>query len=245
MLKELLIEKTPKYSDILPFSEKRVTYRPFLVREEKNLMIARETSSFEDLMITIRDVINSCVDGLPNNDSANLPFCDLEYIFLKIREKSLGETVECVISCPVTKESVNTALDLTKVEISNKKFTTKIKLDDSITVTMTQPTMNTYLALNKFEISEEEESVIKLLALCVKEIKSNDEVYQTKDLPQEEVVQFIESLTAKQFALLLNFLKAIPTIQKTVDYTTKDGVKRSIVLKGFSDFLELFLVMRL
>jgi len=87
MLKELLIEKTPKYTEILPISQKRISYRPFVVREEKNLMIAKETSSFENLMTTIQEVINSCADGLPHDDCKSIPFCDLEYIFLKIREK--------------------------------------------------------------------------------------------------------------------------------------------------------------
>jgi hypothetical protein len=245
MLKELLIEKTPKYTEVLPFSGKRVTYRPFLVREEKNLMIARETTSFQNLMVTIRDVINSCVTGLPDDDCSNLPFCDLEYIFLKIREKSLGEIVDCVINCPITKENINTQLDLTKVQITNKKLNTKLKLDENISVVMEQPTLNTYLTLDKFEITEEEESVVKLLALCIKEIKSNDEVYYTKEVEQQEVIDFIEALTAKQFSILLNFLKEIPTIQRKVEYKTKDGETRNVNLKGFSDFLELFLVMHL
>ena len=92
MLKELLIENTPKYTQILPFSQTRVTYRPFVVREEKSLMISKETAGFEDLMMTIRNVINNCTTNLPNDDCKNLPFCDLEYLFIKIREKS--ETIK-------------------------------------------------------------------------------------------------------------------------------------------------------
>jgi hypothetical protein len=88
MLKELLIENTPKYTQILPFSQTRVTYRPFVVREEKSLMISKETAGFEDLMMTIRNVINNCTTNLPNDDCKNLPFCDLEYLFIKINEFS-------------------------------------------------------------------------------------------------------------------------------------------------------------
>jgi hypothetical protein len=245
MLKELLIEKTPKYTEILPCSQKRVTYRPFVVREEKNLMIARETSSFENLMTTVQEVINSCTTGMPENDCKNLPFCDLEYLFLKIREKSLGEVVDCIITCPITGERVPTKLDLQKVKLSNKKINNKVKLDNSISVIMQQPTLDTYLKLNKFEIKEEEDGVIELLALCIKEIEAGEENYYAKDVPEQEITQFVESLTSKQFKGLLSFLKEIPTIEHNIEYITSDGIKRSITLRGFADFLELFLVMQI
>ena len=243
MLKELLIEKTPKYTEILPCSQKRVTYRPFVVREEKNLMIAKETSSFENLMTTVQEVINSCTTGIPEDDCKTLPFCDLEYLFLKIREKSLGEVVECYLTCPETQERVVSSVNLQNVKITNKKINEKVKLDSNITIVMKQPTLDTYLKLNKFEFKEEEEGVLELLALCISEIHSKEEIYYTKDLPHEEVQEFIESLTAKQFKGLVSFLKEIPTIEYAIPYKTKDGVERTLTIRGFSDFLELFLVM--
>lgn len=245
MLKELLIEKTPKYTEILPISQKRVTFRPFVVREEKNLLIAKETSSFDNLMTTIQEVINSCTTGLPDNDCKNLPFCDLEYLFLKIREKSVGEIVECYITCPVTDERIRTFIDLRNTKVTNKKPKTKIDLDSSISVTLSQPTLETYLKLNKFNIQEDETGVLELLSLCLEEIHSGEEQYYTKDVPHQEVVQFLESLTAKQFKNLLTFLKDVPTIEQKIEYTTKDGVKRDVSIRGFSDFLELFLVMQI
>ena len=245
MLKELLIENTPKYTQILPFSQTRVTYRPFVVREEKSLMISKETAGFEDLMMTIRNVINNCTTNLPNDDCKNLPFCDLEYLFIKIREKSVGESVVCNITCPITKEVVQTTMDLQKVKITSKKPESKLKIDTNISVVLQQPTMQTYLTLNKYEVKQEEDGVLELLALCISEIHANEEVYYTKDLPHTEVLQFVESLTAKQFSILLNFIKNIPTIEVSIDYVTSDKVKRSIILRGFTDFLELFLVMHL
>lgn len=245
MLKELLIEKTPKYTQVLPITQKRVTYRPFVVKEEKNLIIAKETSSFDNLITTIRDVVNSCTEGLPNDDCKNLPFCDLEYLFIKIREKSLGELVDCVITCPETKEQIETKLDISSIKITNKKINQLIKLDDSITLVMEQPTLQTYLKLNKFEFKEQEEGISKLLALCIKEVKTAEEHLHTKDLQEEEVYEFVEALTAKQFKCLLDYLKEIPTIEQIIDYTTSDGIKRQIKLRGFSDFLELFLVMQI
>lgn len=245
MLKELLIEKTPKYTELLPISQKRINYRPFVVREEKNLIIAKETSSFDNLMMTIREVVNSCAEGLPNDDCKSLPFCDLEYLFIKIREKSLGENVECVVTCPITNEKINTSIDISKLKVTNKKINTKLKLDTNIAVTMQLPTLETYLSLNNFNVKEEEENVFKLLALCIKEVESGEEKFYTKDVPHTEVIEFIEQLSAKQFKILLNFLKEIPTIEQNIEYTTSDGVKRNIVLKGFTDFLELFLVMRI
>jgi hypothetical protein len=102
-----------------------------------------------------------------------------------------------------------------------------------------------YLKLNKFNIQEDETGVLELLSLCIEEIQSGEEQYYTKDVPHEEVIQFLESLTAKQFKNLLNFLKEIPTIEQKIEYATKDGVKRDITIRGFSDFLELFLVMQI
>lgn len=245
MLKELLIEKTPKYTEVLPISQKRVSYRPFIVKEEKNLIIAKETSSFDNLMVTIQDVINSCVDNLPNNDCKHLPFCDLEYIFIKIREKSIGELVDCVITCPITNEKIETKLDLSTVQVTNKKTNSIIKLDSSIKLIMEQPTLETYLKLNKFEFTEEEDGVFKLLALCIKEVISGEEHIYTKDLQDQEIHEFVESLTSKQFKNLLAYLKEIPTIYQDINYTTSDGVNRKITIRGFSDFLELFLVMQI
>lgn len=245
MFKEILIEKTPKYTDILPFLQRRVTYRPFIVREEKNLLIAKETTSFENLMTTIQDVINSCCENLPDNDCKNLPFCDLEFIFLKIREKSLGELVECEIVCPITNETIKTQIDLSKIRITNKKIETKIKLDNSISIVMRVPTLSTYLSLSKFDIKEEEDEVFKLLAMCIKEVQSDEEKFYTNDVPFEEVLQFVEQLTTKQFKQLLNFLKEVPTVEYQINYTTSDGTNRNIMLRGFSDFLELFLVMQI
>ena len=245
MFKELLIEKTPKYTEILPYSQKRVTFRPFVVREEKNLMIAKQTSSFENLMTTIQDVVNSCCEGLPNNDAKNLAFCDLEYLFVKIREKSLGESVECVITCPVTGEKVNAVIDIRTVKLTNKKANTKIKLDNNIAVTMQVPTLETYLSLSKFDIKEEEDEVFKLLAMCIKEVQSGEENLYAADVPLEEITEFVEQLTAKQFKSLLNFLKEIPTIQQDINYITSDRVTRTITIRGFADFLELYLVMQI
>lgn len=244
MLKDLLIEKTPKYTEILPLTQKRVTYRPFVVREEKNLMIAKETSSFENVMTTVQDVVNSCVSGLPDNDCKNLPFCDLEYLFLKIREKSVGEVVDCYITCPETNEIVFTKIDLREIKPTSKKINTKIELDKAISIVLKVPTLETYLTLNKFDIKESEDGVLELLSLCITEIHSGEEQYYAKDVPHEEVIEFLNSLTAKQFKQLLEFLKQIPTIEKTIEYTTKDGINRKLTIRGFSDFLELFLVMQ-
>jgi TusA-related sulfurtransferase len=196
-------------------------------------------------MTTIQEVINSCVTGLPENDCKNLPFCDLEYLFLKIREKSVGEVVECYITCPVTNEKIQSFVDLRNVKVTNKKPKNKIALDSSISVVLAQPTLDVYLKLNKFNIQEDETGVLELLSLCIEEIQSGEEQYYTKDVPHEEVIQFLESLTAKQFKNLLNFLKEIPTIEQKIEYATKDGVKRDITIRGFSDFLELFLVMQI
>jgi len=245
MLKDLLIEKTPKYTEILPISQKRVTFRPFVVREEKNLMIAKETSSFENVMTTVQDVVNSCTSGLPEEDCKNLPFCDLEYLFLKIREKSIGEVVDCYITCPITNQTITTKIDLQDVKITNKKVETKIQLDKGIFVFLKLPTLETYLKLNKFEIKEDEDGILELLSLCITKIHAGEEQYYTCDVPHDEVLQFLNSLTAKQFKLLLDFLKQIPTIEKTIEYTTTDGVNRKLTVRGFSDFLELFLVMQI
>lgn len=245
MFKELLIEKTPKYTEILPYSQKRIIFRPFVVREEKNLLIAKETSSFENLMTTIQDVINSCCENLPENDCKNLPFCDLEYIFLKIRQVSLGENIECQITCPYTNENITTSIDLTKIKLSNKKIETKLKLDNNVQVTMKVPTLSTYISLSKFNITEEEEEIFKLLAMCIKEVQSDEETFYATDVPFEEIMEFVEQLTTKQFKQLLNFLKQIPTVEYEVNYTTSDKINRKIILRGFSDFLALFLVMQI
>lgn len=220
----------PRYSTTQPSTGKLVEFTPFTVKEEKSLLISNSTGNREDFLLTIASIIDSCFrleDG-----AENLPIFDVEYFFIKLRCKSIGEIIESTIVCPYTSEKINITLNLE--DIHPEYFdghTAKINLDNMI-VTMRYPT------LIDFVKKKEKEDYYDMLLKCIKSIETSKELIETKNCSEQNIKDFVDLLTKQQFIKLIEFFKTMPKIQKEIKYETSDGVVREIVLRGIRDFFQ-------
>ena len=220
----------PKYLVIQPSTGKKISFTPFTVKDEKSLLIANNTGNKEDFLMTIGNIISSCFDI--KTDVQSLPIFDIEYFFIKLRCKSVGEIVDTTIICPETNEKVNIHLNLDSIEpITFENHSKKINLDNMI-VTMRYPTLNDFM--NK----KDNEDYYDLMLKCIETIETPKEIIETKNYSIESLKEFLDLLTKPQFNKVIDFFKTMPKIQTELKYTTSDGVDRKVILRGVRDFFQ-------
>ena len=230
---------TPTYQLELPSTGKTVTYRPFLVKEEKVLVIALESEDNKQITNAIKAVLKSCVQT-KGIKVEQLPTFDIEYLFLNIRGKSVGEELEVNIICPDDGEtSVPVYVSLDEIEIYKEKgHTNKIKLDDNLMMEMKYPSLDEFIK-NNFDFNEENQmdQSFQLIASCIDKIYSDEEVWATADCTKKEVNEFLESMNSAQFKEIEKFFETMPKLKHTISVTNpKTKVKSDVVLEGLASF---------
>ena len=230
---------TPTYELELPSTGKTVQYRPFLVKEEKVLVIALESEDNKQITNAIKAVLKSCVltKGIKVD---TLPTFDIEYLFLNIRGKSVGEELEVNIICPddeTTQVPITIALDEIEVE-KDDEHTTKIKLDKNLMMEMAYPSLDQFIKNNfDFNAENQMDQSFQLIASCIDKIYSEDEVWATADCTKKEVNEFLESMNSGQFKEIEKFFETMPKLKHTVSVTNpKTKVKSDVVLEGLASF---------
>jgi hypothetical protein len=222
----------PKYNLKQPSTGNILTYRPFTVKEEKTLVIANQTGSYEDFLSTLSDIIDNCFN-LPV-PSKKLPIFDLEYFFLKLRSKSIGEILEPTIICPVTNEKIKITLNLDEIEpIFNSLHSKNIKISDTMLIKMKYPSVGNFI-----KDSNTKKDYFDLLVECIDSIETPKELIESDNQPKENIMEFVELLTDKEYRKLLEFFKTSPKLEKSIKYRTSDGTEREIILKGLRDFFQ-------
>ncbi len=216
----------PKYEVVIPSTGSKTTFRPFLMKEQRVLMMADSEKSSE-MLLAIAAVVENCVDNV--NDAKKIPMHDLEYLFCQIRSKSVSEMVEPIFTCPETGENVKIGIDLTKIEISRNNPASEIKINDAITFHMRSPMVRDY-------IEESNTDFDSILSHCVEKIVVEDEVYEGVSLSATEKETILENLTKEQYYKIQDYLLEQPKITMDVPYRTSDGTERSIKLEGMKDF---------
>ena len=188
----------------VPSTDEKVKYRPFLVKEEKVLLQAQQSEKPEEMADALVQVINNCTFNKIN--AALLPSFDIEYIFLKIRSKSVGEKVDLMITCPDDNETkVKHTVDLSKVEVEvDEEHNNTISLTDNVSVIMSYPTIKTFQGANLQNMNADE--IVNLTGRCIYQIVDGVETYEAKDLNTKEIDEFLENLTQDQFARIQTFL---------------------------------------
>ena len=230
---------TPTYELELPSSGQTIKYRPFLVKEEKVLVLAMESEDTKQITNAIKAVLKSCVQT-KGVKVETLPTFDIEYLFLNIRGKSVGETLEVNIICPddgETTVAVDIDLDLIQVEKSDD-HSNKIKLDANLMMEMKYPSLDQFIK-NNFDFKEENQmdQSFALIATCIDKIYSEEEVWATADCTKKEVNEFLESMNSSQFKEIEKFFETMPKLQHTVQVTNpKTKVKSDVVLEGLASF---------
>ena len=225
----------PTHTLVLPSTGEEVKFRPFLVKEQKLLLMAQQNEDMKEVADAMIKIISNCT-GL---NSSNLPTFDVEYMFLKIRGKSVGDIVELNLICPDDEvTTVPTKLDLNEVDVQiSENHTNEIKLNDDIKIFMNYPTMTE--ALQNVTATDDVGGVFKMLQACIKEIHSGDEVFHKIDMKTEEITEFVESLNTEQFNSILAFFETMPKLRHVVEVTNpKTGVTSEVLLEGMESFLE-------
>ena len=230
---------TPSYELELPSSGKTIKYRPFLVKEEKVLVIAMESEDTKQITNAIKAVLKSCVQTKGIKIEA-LPTFDIEYLFLNIRGKSVGEELEVNIICPDDGEtSVPVMIALEDIQVEKlDDHSPQIKLDSKLMMEMKYPSLDQFIK-NNFDFNEgnQMDQSFELIAPCIDKIYTEDEVWSTADCTKKEVNEFLESMNSSQFKLIEKFFETMPKLQHTIEVTNpKTKVKSEVVLEGLASF---------
>ena len=230
---------TPTYELVLPSTEKTVRYRPFLVKEEKLLVLALESEDNKQITTAIKTVIKNCI-STKGIKVETLPTFDIEYLFLNIRGKSVGEELEVNIICPddkVTEVPVTIDLDDIQVQKSDD-HNNQIKIDDNIMMEMKYPSLDEFIK-NNFDFKEgnQMEQSFDLIASCIDKIYTEDEVWSTADCTKKEVKEFLESMNSSQFKDIEKFFETMPKLSHTITVKNpKTKVESEVVLEGLASF---------
>ena len=230
---------TPTYELELPSTGKKVKYRPFLVKEEKLLVLALETEDTKDISTAIKTVLKNCIQTR-GVKVENLPTFDIEYLFLNIRGKSVGEEVEVNLIAPDDEETqvpVTISIDDIKIQKS-KEHNSKVKLDDTLMMEMKYPSLDQFIKSN-FDFTEEVsmDQSFDLIASCIDKIYNEEEVWSTADCTKKEVKDFLEQMNSMQFKEIEKFFETMPKLSHSVTFTNpKTKVESTVVLEGLSSF---------
>jgi len=230
---------TPTYELELPSTGASIKYRPFLVKEEKVLVIALESEDNKQITNAIKAVLKNCIlsKGIKVD---SLPTFDIEYLFLNIRGKSVGEDLEVNIICPddnKTQVPVTIALDEIEVQ-KDDNHTNKLKVDDSIMMEMKYPSLDQFIK-NNFDFKEgsQLDQSFDLIASCIDKIYTEDEVWAAADCTKKEMKDFLEQMNSSQFKEIESFFETMPKLSHSVSVTNpKTKVKSEVVLEGLASF---------
>jgi len=228
----------PEYEMELPSTGEKIKYRPFLVREEKILFMAMESQDEKEMVSSVKTIIKNCTNL--KRKVEDLATFEIEFLFLKIRAKSVGETSTFMITCPDDNETqVEVKVDLDDVGLeTNENHSRKIMLDDSVGVLMKYPSLDTFVKLN---LSEEEapsmDNMFELAATSVDQIFDGEEVWECKSTPKKEIMEFFESMNSAQFQKIQQFFETMPKLKKVLTVKNpKTEVESEVVLEGLAAF---------
>ena len=229
---------TPTYELVIPSTKKKIKYRPFLVKEEKVLIIAMESEDTTQIANAVKDVIKNCIitRGVKVEELSTF---DIEYLFLNIRGKSVGEEVEVLVTCPddgSTKVPMNIVLDDIGIQYDDD-HSPDIKLDDSLTLRMKYPSMDQFVK-NNFAIDDVNvDETFDIITSCIEQVYNEEESWSSKDCTKKELRDFLDSLSSKQFKEIEKFFATMPKLSHTIQVKNPNtDVESEIVLEGLASF---------
>jgi len=227
----------PTYELVVPSTDEKIKYRPFLVREEKLLLIALESGKNEDILRGVKDIVDACTFN--KLKLGNMPMFDVEYIFLQIRSKAVGEVSTLRVLCKDDgKTYAKVEVDLTKIEVQvDGTHTNKIELSDEMGVIMKYPTIDSFTENGIEEIKAS--NMLDVIVTCISQIydKKGEEVYDAKDSTQKELIEFVEQMNTKQFADVQKFFDTMPALKHEITVKNpKTKKENKVTLSGLNDF---------
>ena len=230
---------TPTYELVLPSSNKKIKYRPFLVKEEKVLILAMESQDTSTVANAVKDVLASCILSR-GVKVQKLSTFDIEYLFLNIRGKSVGEKIEVMVTCPDDgKTQVPTSINIDEIKvIVDKKHNKDIKLDDQYTLRMRYPSLDEFVKNNFATAADVSvDDTFDLISSCIDQVYSEEESWTAADCTKKELSQFVESLNSNQFKEIESFFETMPKLSHIVKVINPNTKKENeIVLEGLQNF---------
>ena len=228
---------TPSYELEVPSTDEKISYRPFLVKEEKILLMALESGKNDEIIAAVKSICEECTFN--KIDISSLPMFDIEYIFLNIRAKSVGEVSKLKILCPDDKKTyADIEVDLTKVNVEiGEGHTNKIELTDSMGLIMTYPGIDTFKKQGIMNLTPE--NMLEVVSACILQIyeENGEKVYNAKDQTTKELIDFIEQMNTNQFKLVQKFFDTMPRLKHTVKVKNpKTKIESEVTLTGLNDF---------
>ena len=230
---------TPTYELVLPSTGKKIKYRPFLVKEEKILILALESEDTKQITNAIKTILKSCIStrGIKVED---LPTFDIEYIFLNIRGKSVGESIEVLVTCPDDGETqVEQKIFIDEIQVEkDEKHSPDIKLDHSLTLRMKYPSLNEFVQ-NNFSASDDNtlQASMDIIASCIDVVYSEDESWAAADCTKKELSEWLETLNTSQFKEVETFFETMPKLTHKVMVTNPNTkVESEVVMEGLTSF---------
>ena len=230
---------TPTYELTLPSNNKKIKYRPFLVREEKILILALESEDTEQITNAVVEILNECIltKGI---DVTKLATFDIEYLFLNVRSKSVGETVEVNIVCPDDeKTSVEVSIDLDSIKVQKTRgHKTTVKLDDQYSMKLKYPALNEFIG-NNFDIENGNvvDKSLDMITSCIEMIYDEEESWAASDSTKQELEEFVEQLNSKQFKSIEKFFDTMPKLSHKVKVKNPvTEVESEVLLEGLASF---------
>ena len=228
---------TPTFELNLPSNGKKIKYRPFLVKEEKILILAIESNSMKDISRAIKDVLKNCIltKGIKIDE---LPTFDIEYLFLNIRSRSIGESIDLIVTCPDDgKTKVNTQIFIDEIEIKkDKNHNSDIKLDDTYTMRLKYPSLDQFIDDN-FNFSEDKDNSFDIISSCIDMVFSEEEAWEAKDCTKKELLEFVERLNSIQFKQVEKFFDTMPKLSHEIEVENPSTkVKSTVKLEGLASF---------
>ena len=224
---------------MLPSSNKKIKYRPFLVKEEKILILAMESQDTSTVANAVKDVLSSCIlsRGIKVQ---KLSTFDIEYLFLNIRGKSVGESIEVMVTCPDDgKTQVPTSINIDEIQVKiDEKHNKDIKLDDNYSLRMRYPSLDEFVKNNFSTPSDVSvDDTFDLIASCVDQVYSEEESWAAADCTKKELTQFVESLNSSQFKEIETFFETMPKLTHSVKVMNPNTKKENeVVLEGLQNF---------
>jgi hypothetical protein len=240
----------PQYSLKLPSNGEEIKYRPFLVKEEKILLIAMESEDEEQIATASKTVIKSCIYADINVD--DLPIFDVEYIFLQLRARAKGERIELKYNCPKCESEIPLSFNIDEINVEKKEnHDKKIELTDNLGVVMKYPNMTLQTEIEKTKDDNQIEQLFKTIRICIDYIYDEEKMYSTKDHTEAELIDFLESLSDPQFQKISTFFETMPKLKHIIKLECKNKVKgegkkkdkvcgytEDMVLEGLASFFD-------
>lgn len=234
---------SPEYELELPSTGKKIKYRPFLVREEKILLLALETKDNKQITNAIKQILKNCIltRGVKIEE---LPTFDIEYIFLNLRGKSVGESIDLIVTCSddgETQVPVTVFIDEIKVQ-KNPNHSPDIPLGNDLVLRMKYPSLDEFIKTN-FDFGDKVNSVanieksFEIISSCMDVVFTKEDSWSAKDCTKKELFEFIDDMTTQQFKMIENFFQTMPVLSHTFEVTNpKTNIKNSVTLEGLTSF---------